>query len=78
MEDKIKFFGGDLVFVLPAPESPDISELPASVCGNREIEGKIMYLVEFSDGSTLELPDDRLVKSHGNALNNSLPLRDLN
>lgn len=78
MSDKFEFVWGDTVRVLLAPEESCETEQLASICGIREDGGLIMYLVELSDGSTLELPEDRLVKFDGNALKDSTPLRDLN
>lgn len=78
MNEKFEYKWGDTVCVLPAPTASEKTVLPASVCGIREHDGQVMYLVEFSDGSTLELPEDRLVEFNENDSHNSLPLRDLN
>jgi len=33
---------------------------PGSVCGMREVEGRRVYLIEFSDGQAIEISEDFL------------------
>ncbi|MDZ4699135.1 MAG: hypothetical protein SH809_05455 [Rhodothermales bacterium] len=70
MSDKFEFHWGDTVRVRLAPEESCKTEQLASICGIREDGGLIMYLVEFSDGSTFELPEERLMKFDENSLKN--------
>lgn len=49
-------WGETLRVVTTAPESFRLGQI-CSVCGMREHGGENLYLIEFSDGSSLEVPE---------------------
>lgn len=60
MSTKLDYDWGQTVRVVTtAPQEMRPGEV-CSVCGIRELEGETLYLVEFSEGEALEIPECNL------------------
>ncbi|HTV41719.1 MAG TPA: hypothetical protein VMF08_14145 [Candidatus Sulfotelmatobacter sp.] len=57
MNSKNKFDWGQEVEVLPIAPAELNPKQRGSVCGVRQIESENVYLVEFSDGVAVEIPE---------------------
>jgi len=60
MNDNFCYDWGDTVRVITTAPNVMRPGQVCSVCGMRQHEGVNLYLVEFSDGEALEVPEDEL------------------
>lgn len=68
MKSQYKYTWGEPVVTTPSIPSPYTADFVAEVCGIYEQGGKILYLIEFIDGTSVEIEESAIRKITKNEL----------
>ena len=68
MTGQYKYTWGETVVTTAFIPSPHAADFVAGVCGIYEKEGKVLYLIEFIDGTSVEIEESSIRKITKNEL----------